>query len=755
MPASADLRALPARVRRALPAPIWASAPGAAALLLLVALVPIYNPAAITFRTERVYIGNLLGLAAGAAAAVVLLKQRRRWVFVAVALAAAYGLLVALLRNAHQVSLLANTYRPLQAPVIFLACALIIGARGPRFWRLAFVGAGALSCLLALGHAVYPAFDPFALSRPTDIPYAATFVNGVKREAGAFVYPGNFGPYAEYVALVALVSIEQLRLRLVAPTIYTLAFVVGLAGILASGSRNAALGALAGIAVVIWRTPRLRFPVLATGCAVTLLAAAAAAARGTLDSVLTSRVSLVGGSLSLRLDSWRPAFHVLRESPVVGAGITPGTIDGTIFYYLYVGGIAGLLVIAALYGATLVRPLRKGNTVALPLLAGVLATGIFQDSLGEPLVTWSFAVGAFVLTGFGSARWLEDDAVAAEAPAGRRTWANRSRLVSVQLAAIAAVVALAAAAGAATGQLHRHGNLFVVPKAGGPGTPVLIEPGTIIGAPLAKGDVLATSDGTVGSGVWVVSPGPRNLRVRSLTGKVVPVAIPRTPTHIPAHIAPPALELAVTRWSNAAPALVAAWARGPRLHVRVVSLSPRPRLLTKATLPLPLSHLRHARTLVSVAPWSRAAPDLAVLEEDSGSRSRTGLLSIYASADHYRRRILSRMVPLPPHHDGLRFGMARLRPEARPDAVFLALGRGSVRPLLWIDSSDSRFQRPILSQRVTASAYARGDRPLAIAGGPRSAAFYMRVHRSSEIRVEAFPLRLQCQTTAPFHCYTT
>lgn len=91
------------------------------------------------------------------------------------------------------------------------------------------------------------------------------------------------------------------------------------AGMFASGSRGAFLGAAAGAAVLLWLSGRLRAPgsrrVWAAGLALLLLAGAAA----------TVRLRRASASDSARLAMWRSALGAVRSRPWLGSG--PDTFE--------------------------------------------------------------------------------------------------------------------------------------------------------------------------------------------------------------------------------------------------------------------------------------------------------------------------------------------------------------------------------------------------------------------------------------------
>jgi hypothetical protein len=118
---------------------------------------------------------------------------------------------------------------------------------------------------------------------------------------------------------------------------------------------------------------------------------------GRLDEIFTSRFALTGLSLHQRFESWGIAWHAFEKNPLIGGGVIPNTIDSTFFYYLGVGGLLGILIVAAMYWLTLLRPLRNGDRGSLPIIVAVAAIGITQEALGTPLTSWAVGAAVYLL----------------------------------------------------------------------------------------------------------------------------------------------------------------------------------------------------------------------------------------------------------------------------------------------------------------------------------------------------------------------
>jgi O-antigen ligase len=370
---------------------------GRSLLLVLLVVIPMFNPALWSFGDERLYLGTVVVVAAAALMLPLLLSGRFNWIVVALVLAAAYVLETGLLRGDLRLGIVGNSYRPIHAVLVFCACAVFLAAADRDRWLGLFLAGGLVGCFLAVLNTAVPAIDPFALSRPEDIPYEARFISS-RRQEGAFVYPGNFGPYAAYVAIAALIALERGRPRVPTFALYVPAFVFGALGVFVSGSRAAALGlAVAGL-VVAWRSRRLRIPLLASAVVGTVVLVGVLWAAGVLGEIVRSRLLLADVSWELRFLSWRAGWEPFLENPLFGGGVIPNTIDSTLFYYLGVGGLVGLLLVLAMYWTTVLRPLRHRDWSGLPIGLAVVAIGITQDALGQPLATWAIGASVFLVS---------------------------------------------------------------------------------------------------------------------------------------------------------------------------------------------------------------------------------------------------------------------------------------------------------------------------------------------------------------------
>lgn len=369
---------------------------GRVALIVLFVVIPVLNPPLARAGDERLYLGTVIALAAAACAIPRLFHGGYGWVLVAFALAGAYVVEAGLLRGDLELGVVGNTYRPLHAMLVFCACAVLLRRADLDLWPRLFLLGGLVGCTLAVVHSLLPAVDPFGPSRPDDLPFDPLFIES-PREEGAFVYPGNLGPYGAYLAVVAVVLIQRNHLRLASVNLYTAAFVAGAGAIAVSGSRSAVIGLVAALAVLAARSRRLRVPIALAVFALAAAVVVVAWIAGRLRELFESRIAGVDSSLELRFDSWADAWDVFLENPLFGGGVFPNTIDSTFFYLIAVGGLVGLALVVAMYWMTLARPLRRGDWTPLPVLVTALGISVFQDALGTPLVTWALGAGAFLV----------------------------------------------------------------------------------------------------------------------------------------------------------------------------------------------------------------------------------------------------------------------------------------------------------------------------------------------------------------------
>ena len=366
---------------------------GRLALAVMFVAIPIFNPPLYEPGEERVYLGLPIALLAVLCSVRPVIQGRYGWVLLGWGLAAVYSLEAGLLRGDLSPGIVGNVYRPISAVVVFCACAVLLRDADRQLSIRLFLLGGLVGCGLAVIHAMFPSIDPFGPSRPNiDALYF-----GYRREEGAFSYPGNLGPYAAFVAIVGLVTMERLRIRPLWPSLYTVSAVIAALAIAVSGSRAAALAILVGTVVIGVRSARLRIPLVIGSVFVIVLAFLVLLAAAPVDDLVESRVGQTEGSVNVRYEGWKDTLDILRDNPLFGAGVHADTVDGTVFYLLGVSGIVGLLIVAAMYWVTVLRPFRARDWTGLPLLLAAVGIAILQDVLGTPLNTWALAAGVFLL----------------------------------------------------------------------------------------------------------------------------------------------------------------------------------------------------------------------------------------------------------------------------------------------------------------------------------------------------------------------
>lgn len=652
---------------------------GRALLVVLFLVIPLFNPAVVYAGDERFYLGGVVVLVAALLMLPSLVSGRFDWMLVAFLFGGLYVLEVALLRGNLGLGLIGNAYRPLHAVLTFCACAVfLLGTDRDRWTRLFLLG-GLAGAGLAVLNTVFPAFDPFALSRP-DIGYEPLFLES-ERQSGAFVYPGNFGPYCAYVAIVALVMLERAQIRFTSLNLYTATFVVAVLGLLTSGSRGAAMGLLTGTAIVLWRTPRYRLPVVTTVAGALALVTLGLVLAGNLAEIVRSRLLLADFSFEERLRSWSIAWDGLQESFLFGGGIISNTVDNIAIYYLGVGGFVGLVIVAAMYWSSVLRPLRFRDWTGLPLVGAVIGVGLTQESLGTPLSSWAIAAGLFLLT----ARDREEEILA---PKPRTPLVLPGRGGSA-VAAAALFLAIGVGIGAlVAGRLPSREpvqTLVILP----------IERTIAIPAEVLGGSkVHAATDGNLRRSeqpLWLVETttlvanasrytldGEESVRLESLA--------------IEGDAIEGLTEFDVVGWEPAEDEQFFALSIRPRkIEVWMASDGEAPIRRGAADLPLKGAEvIRNAR----LARWSGALPDLFVVEH--GRTLRDVTIRAFSGESRFRDSLFEIDVRLPfAEETSWTIDVARVTGD-RPDLLLFAARGPSGRNEIHIVSGDSNFEDYIL-----------------------------------------------------------
>lgn len=281
-------------------------------------------------------------------------------------------------------------YRPFQIFLVAFAVRSLFDRRDHRGLLLAAAWGSGIGCALATVHALVPAVDPFAISRPDNLPFVSAIGN-FARATGAFTYPNNLGTFAAYTALLGAASLLLGRPALPRPLA---AFLVGsgAAALLLSGSRAAGFGLLCGLLYVTAKlAPRRRALILAAEAMVGLTIVLAILSNPSAAEVAQQRLdSAAGESLALRIEGSRAALDAFLTSPVIGTGASEARTDNFWLLYLFQAGLAGAVLYVLLarraFGAD--RPDKAYPELWAALLIALGSSGLLQDSLGQTLVTW-------------------------------------------------------------------------------------------------------------------------------------------------------------------------------------------------------------------------------------------------------------------------------------------------------------------------------------------------------------------------------
>ncbi|NTW01210.1 MAG: hypothetical protein HGA19_07830 [Oscillochloris sp.] len=216
-------------------------------------------------------------------------------------------------------------------PLIF--CALLLGyarLRGPGYWRMIFgfwLAGGAIGGLVGM-------LQFFGLNLAPLIGAKAGFsedtiaVEGVRRVTGLYGHPNNLGlamgRYWLVAAALAHVAFWDgpggvARIRRAWPML--LVALICLAGLLASFSRGAYLGAAAGATVLgLLLIPQRMLPPRRVLVPVLVLAGLGAIGILALLALNVERFNLLGSSSGIRVQTWRSALAMLRDHPL-GVGL--------------------------------------------------------------------------------------------------------------------------------------------------------------------------------------------------------------------------------------------------------------------------------------------------------------------------------------------------------------------------------------------------------------------------------------------------
>jgi hypothetical protein len=366
---------------------------GVAAAALLVLDAPVANPVISSAGSGRVYLsGLLIGVVVVSGAWAALRRRSHAGITVYLLSVLYIGLLLLQKSSVHGVAAVAWGARPLQFFLVTASLSLL--ARGRKgvaeaLLRWAFYGAS-LGCVLGVAHSLIPAIDPFAFTRPADIPWTSK-VGSYVRASGGFVYPNNFGMYGAYAAVAAVVIYVR-GVDLPKRLTYLVLF-GGTCAVVFSASRAAAITLIAGTLVTGLRAyghrraaRRVRELVGRLALPSLLLLVSLGASASAMGIVQARLVTATGTSLAARVQAWGQAWSAFSASPIFGAGISDSRLDSSFLLYLVTSGIVGALLLVAMGVAT-------GRVIAdreawIAIVVGLLAGAVVQDSLGQTLVTW-------------------------------------------------------------------------------------------------------------------------------------------------------------------------------------------------------------------------------------------------------------------------------------------------------------------------------------------------------------------------------
>lgn len=358
------------------------------ALLIALALVgPTFNPPVLGIGGGRLYVVQalLVGVVIGGLSRALINGLHIQ----AATLAGAAGLFIALETVGRPSAGVGWAYRPLQVFLVAFAVRSLWRHRPDRPLVLALAWGSAVGCTLASIHALLPAFDPFAPSRPSDLPFVSA-IGDYARATGAFTYPNNLGTFGAYTVLFGAAA--WLVGRPVLPRKLALALMAsGSSALVLAGSRAAGLGLLCGLVYLTAKAAPKRAGVLiAVEAAVGITIITLAFATPTGREVVEQRVSsATGESFYGRVEQWQETVEEFVRSPWVGIGATESNLDNFFILYATQAGIAGVVLLLVI--ARVALRSSEANAYSelwAALLLALVASGMLQDSLGQTLVTW-------------------------------------------------------------------------------------------------------------------------------------------------------------------------------------------------------------------------------------------------------------------------------------------------------------------------------------------------------------------------------
>jgi hypothetical protein len=371
---------------------------GPVALFGLATTAPLLNPAVTGSAADgRVYAsaGFVVMLVACALGSVILDSERiPKYALAAVIASILYCLVMAFRPDVQ--GALPWLYRPLQPVLLSLAVILVTWSR-PEMARRALtvlILAGTIGAGLGVANALFPPFDPYALTRPADLPWQA-MVGSYIRATGGFVYPNVFGLFCAYLAVAAAAARLQ---GLIGLRLAQFAVLFGLLGTITSVSRASIGGLALGFLFVVWhadrtkRTSRIVGSIVFGGATLMALAQTQVGA-----DVLTDRITdSTGQSFTLRQINTLRGLQDFWEHPFIGTGIVQSRLDNGVLLYLSMGGIVGFILLCA--ALVFVARTQDSGKNFIPLgskamIIVLLGSSLLQDSLGQTLSSYFIGLG--------------------------------------------------------------------------------------------------------------------------------------------------------------------------------------------------------------------------------------------------------------------------------------------------------------------------------------------------------------------------
>ncbi|WP_158889749.1 O-antigen ligase family protein [Amycolatopsis anabasis] len=333
--------------------------------------------------------------------------------------------------------------RPRRAdPLVYLAyayAAVLVGsALYSPYYQLALVRAGQVLVVLALCRSIARHADagaPHRIAHGYAILITGSVVFGVlvpfprlpkqpDRFTWLYIHPVQSGAMLA-IAVVLLAGyllthgLDRAGPRWPLP-VYGVLFAICAAGLVATKTRGAVLGAIAGILVLVWTRWRGQRKVEVGVVLAVALIAIALTTSSAIESFFARGESVEQlSTLNSRTNLWAFAFDKIAEHPLYGFGLTSsrglflesiglGGGHNAVINLLVDTGLVGLCVWLALLGCLLFtthRLIRRtppplaDRCVLLAVLFAMIVNSVFTEGLGAPanvLCTWLFVLVAWV-----------------------------------------------------------------------------------------------------------------------------------------------------------------------------------------------------------------------------------------------------------------------------------------------------------------------------------------------------------------------